>query len=289
MEELTKQQIVLVTLLVSFVTSIATGIVTVSLMEQAPVGVTQTINQVVERTIERVVTEQPAVGNQKANAVSTVVTETIVVSSEDQAVKAIEKNVKSVVKIISRYNGELSVVGLGIIVNVDGSVFADRGILAYGSKFFVKYPDGTTVVAVPVEIKGRRLIQDEIVLLKPTEPLTVPVTPATLGNSDTAKLGQTVIALSGEETPSVTTGVIQSLIGSANARTGTSTTPTGYVHLITTIDPKLTGGSALINLTGEVIGIKVTPNQYSTSGVYVPSNKIKEHIAFITEALKPQQ
>ena len=38
MEHLNKQQLILLTLLISFVTSIATGIVTVSLMDQAPQG-----------------------------------------------------------------------------------------------------------------------------------------------------------------------------------------------------------------------------------------------------------
>jgi len=54
-EQLTKTQIILLTLLVSFVTSIATGIVTVTLMDQAPPAITRTINRVVEKTIQTVV------------------------------------------------------------------------------------------------------------------------------------------------------------------------------------------------------------------------------------------
>src|SRR5665213_872283 len=54
-EQLTKHQIVLLTLLVSFMTSIATGIVTVSLMDQAPPEVTRVINQVVQQTVEKAV------------------------------------------------------------------------------------------------------------------------------------------------------------------------------------------------------------------------------------------
>ena len=53
MESLTKTQIVLLVLLVSFVTSLATGIVTVTLVNQAPQPVTHTINKVVEKLVPR--------------------------------------------------------------------------------------------------------------------------------------------------------------------------------------------------------------------------------------------
>ena len=61
-KELDKKQLILLTLLITFVVSIATGIVTVSLMNQAPKSVPQTINNVIQRTIEKVTTvEAPAV------------------------------------------------------------------------------------------------------------------------------------------------------------------------------------------------------------------------------------
>lgn len=58
-EDLSKTQLLLLTILVNFVTAIATAVLTVSLLDQAPPYVTQTVNQIVERTVETVATGTP--------------------------------------------------------------------------------------------------------------------------------------------------------------------------------------------------------------------------------------
>jgi len=60
-EELSKAQLILLTILVNFVTSVATGILTVSLLDKAPPVVTQTITHVVDNTIAKVAQTIPAV------------------------------------------------------------------------------------------------------------------------------------------------------------------------------------------------------------------------------------
>ncbi|MCX6756029.1 MAG: hypothetical protein NTX85_01680 [Candidatus Nomurabacteria bacterium] len=67
-KDLNKTQLILLTLLITFVVSIATGIVTVSLMQKMPTNATATINNVIQRTIEKVTTSAPAPTTQTGNS-----------------------------------------------------------------------------------------------------------------------------------------------------------------------------------------------------------------------------
>ena len=69
-EELSKSQLLLLTILVNFVTSIATGILTVSLLDQAPPVVTKTVNQIVDHTIQTVAAAAPIIAPTPAPAPS---------------------------------------------------------------------------------------------------------------------------------------------------------------------------------------------------------------------------
>lgn len=58
-EDLSKSQLLLLTVLVNFVTAIATAVLTVSLLDEAPATVTQTVNRIVDHTIETVTMQVP--------------------------------------------------------------------------------------------------------------------------------------------------------------------------------------------------------------------------------------
>ena len=128
LEHLTKHQIILLTLLVSFVTSIATGIVTVSLMDQAPTGVTRVVNQIVEHTVEKVIPS-----TQGAAVVTT--EKTVVVKDDDLAAQSIATVQKSLVRITAA-GGEF-LVARGVLVDNKGTALTDKSaLLASGAESF---------------------------------------------------------------------------------------------------------------------------------------------------------
>lgn len=138
MEELNKTQLILLALLVSFVTSSATGIVTVALMDQAPPAITQTINRVVKET-ERVIV--PA--KQQAAV------ETVVVKEEDYIVSAVDANLPNVVTIAvlekrksrlgftsaSDTTRRVTEVGIGFVLTKDGIVALPGALFDKGEEF----------------------------------------------------------------------------------------------------------------------------------------------------------
>jgi len=330
MENLTKHQLILVALLISFVTSIATGIVTVSLMDQAPKAVIQTINRVVERTVERVVTEPPKKG-------SAVVKETIVVKEEDKIIEAIEKNAKSMVRIYKTDSSQgaenplKSFVGLGIIISKDGDIAADGATVSSSGSYSAVLND-----AKEYDIKLSPSQENKMIAffkIVPKEKEELSVAPAVLADSDTLKLGQTVISLGGKLRNSVSIGVITSFIESSDSNFENTTTTesiglssqnestttilaaTDTGNLVAAVNESVkensplakdskgvlavagksltlietniipndnTTGNPFINLSSEVVGIRVkSPNGARTIS-FVPINEVKKSFSAIS-------
>lgn len=250
MENLNKNQFILLVLLVSFVTSIATGIMTTSLLQQAPVEVTKTINQVVERTIQTVT---PSGGILPTREVTTVV-----VKEEDQILSAISKNSKSIVRVNERTGlGEEFFYGIGVVVSSEGLIATVRSPIHYDSAYFGIDSDGNSFTLVPI-LPGREsnFITFKV---KPEDSKKINITQASFSAPDPL-LGQSIISVGGSRVNAVSVGRIVSL----NIKDSTvGTTTTKYLSSIETdISPTkdIVSGSPLFNLSGDIVGIQANSN-----------------------------
>ncbi len=248
LEQLTKHQIVLLTLLVSFVTSIATGIVTVSLVNQAPPEVTRTINQIVEHTIEKVV---PATqGAAVAASTETVTERTVVVKDDDLAAQSIAKMQQSLVRIVGK--GSSLLVSRGVIVGASGVALADRDALNASAlrQFEAILPDGKRYTAtLRPAAKGQALAVLDIALG------TTTVVAAQFADLTKVQLGQSVIRIGGGGADTVGMGVVASL-------------PDAHAGLIESSVSSATPGSIIMTLFGEVVGISTGTSRASSANLY---------------------
>jgi hypothetical protein len=253
-EHLTKHQIILVTLLVSFVSSIATGIVCVTLLNQDPQPITQTINHIIERTVEKVVpSDTGAIGGK------TVTKETVIVAEDDAVVNAIAQTSKVIVRVFSDDNESDQFIGMGVVVSRDGRV-AVR-IPSGFRTFNVRYPDGSIYGAQPLVSDD----ENQITILSISQnPLNKQFQPAVFMNSSNAKLGQKVVAITGDVSDSVTTGIISNITSRVN---GTHERIRVGIYA-----DKFLYNSVIANLSGEIVGFKIGAE---AEDGYIPANIIR--------------
>lgn len=249
LERLTKHQIILLTLLVALVTSIATGIVTVSLMNQQPQGITRTINQIVEHTVQTVV---PAAQDAAAAGPVTVTTKTVVVKDDDLTAQSIAAVQKSIVRITARGGEEL--VARGVIVDSKGTALTDSdALVASGATSFdAILSDGTRV---PVSVVSDAT-SSSIAVVTVSAGTSTAAAPATLSDSSKLQLGQSIIRIGGKGVDTVGEGVIATL--------PTKNNPSFIEASVSSATP----GSLLMNIFGEVIGIATTDSLNEGSDYY---------------------
>lgn len=301
MENLTRYQVILLVLLVSFVTSLATGVVTVTLVNQAPQPITNTIGKVIEKTIEKVVPGE----NQSASAVQPV-QPPAPASSEENIVNIVQNYSSAVVSVVAskdvpviekyyvnpfegmpefqipqyRQKGTEKMQvssGSGFFVSGDGLVITNKHVVAdIEAEYTVIMNDGRKIGA---KILARDPLQDIAILKVDGDKYNfIP-----LGDSDKLKIGQSVIAIGnalGEFQNTVSKGIISGLHRDVIASGGLAGTEE-LQELIQT-DAAINQGNSggpLLDLSGRVIGINTAMAQGAENvGFALPINIAKRDI-----------
>jgi S1-C subfamily serine protease len=252
-EHLNKWQVVMLTLLVSFVTSIATGIVTVSLMDQAPPIVASTVNRVIEKTVETV-TAAPA--GQPAAAATTVITneKTVIVSESEQIAKAVDGVSPSIVRLYSS-SEEPTFLGLGVVIDAGGTIATDASAIEDRVEATLALADSNRVRAFVT----RRDADHGIVYLHTSTTTEAaaqkPITwkPVSIA-SNKPVLGAATVALSGKTVPRIASGLVTALLQNDG----------GTVIDTNIADSSIMYGSPLVDTSGNLIGVSTGVSRSSS-------------------------
>jgi hypothetical protein len=235
-EELSKSQLILLTILVNFVTSVATGILTVSLLDRAPAVVTQTINRVVEHTIETVSQAAPAA-----------IIQAPAPSTQELVTSALGAAATRAVGIYAGNTGTSTpIVAVGTylpktraIVTASKEELPQEALILFAGN--VSAPASIAHEGGGITIYG---FADDASLPKATAPVFV--------DSSDLKLGATTVAIGADG--SASTGIVARVSDDG---------------IYTTL-PDIGAGAAAVDLSGDLIGIGVG----GTAGLLFPADAI---------------
>lgn len=248
-KDLNKFQLLLLAVLLSFVTSIATGITTVTLMQQAPASFTVPVNRVVQQTIEKI---------QQVEGKTTV--QTVIIKEEDLVVDAIAKNstaVFAVSKDGSNADGqpaEISV-GRGFAISTSGVIVVDATQVLFSDIYYVKNASGKFKADfISTEKEGFSFIKIGAPVNGTDQPVfTVPA----FGDLSKMKIGQKILVLGDS---------ISSFIFEGNTDIKMSVT-------------KSNGGALVLNIDGNALGMALSGETSSFVSIDAINNVFKVSIA----------
>ena len=166
---------------------------------------------------------------------------------ETTIIEAVEMVAPAVVTVIGEISG-LPVSGSGIVISPDGYILTNNHVVEGTSRVGVILADGSEL---PAEIVGTDMYADLAIILASGDMPAI----AELGNSDTLKPGETVIAIGsplGDFVNTVTVGVISATGRSLD--TGNGFLMEDLLQTDAAINQGNSGGP-LVNLSGDVVGI----------------------------------
>ncbi|MEM5538112.1 trypsin-like peptidase domain-containing protein [Olleya sp. AS48] len=167
--------------------------------------------------------------------------------------------------------------GSGVIISPDGYIITNNHVIEDSQQLSVTLNDNRTLTAKIIGTDPKT----DIALLKVESDEQLPYT--TFGDSDTAKIGEWVLAVGNpfNLTSTVTAGII-----SAKSRDLSGQSTQSFIQTDAAVNPGNSGG-ALVNTAGELIGINTAIT--SQTGSYigysfaVPSNIAKKVVQDIME------
>lgn len=261
-EHLSKSQIVLLTLLVSFVTSIATGIVTVSLVEQAPPAIAQTVNRVVERTVEKVVPS-----SQSASVVTT--EKTVVVKESDLIATAVARTSPSIVRLYKQEkdaSGKDTEVflGLGVVIGNGGLIVSESLAVEGAGGAVVALSDGRRAWGSFI---AKDAASGTMTLQGATSTDAGPIAWQSISVDATSPvLGETVVAVAGRTASRISSGIITALPNTEADTAAVFETSIGESDIM--------AGSPLINTNGELVGMSTSASRAEAKRGFLPASAL---------------